>query len=63
VAITLFVLSNYVQDPKTVELAKIVIAGVDSVAAVIIAAYTVDDVASNVTAIKAGLHPDYPPKP
>jgi hypothetical protein len=59
VAIILFVVTNYVPDPKVVELAKLIIVGVDSVAGVIIAAYTIDDITSNVAAIKAGSHPDY----
>jgi hypothetical protein len=40
-----------------------IITTVEGLAGILIAAYTVDDVSSNVTAIKAGVHPDYPLSP
>ena len=39
-----------------------VITTIEGLAGILIAAYTVDDVSSNVTAIKAGTHPRYPGK-
>lgn len=40
----------------------LVISTVEGLAGFLIAAYTVDDTVSNVAAIKAGLHPMFPPK-
>jgi hypothetical protein len=62
VAIALFVVANYIPDPKTVQLAQLIVGSVDGLAAVLMTLLTVDDVSSNVAAIKAGTHPDYPPK-
>lgn len=36
---------------------------VEGLAGILITAFTVDDVSSNVTAIRAGVHPDYPISP
>jgi hypothetical protein len=41
-----FIVANYVPDPKMVELIRIIIVGGDSVAAILIAAFTVKDVAA-----------------
>jgi hypothetical protein len=58
VTIATFVFSHYVTvDPQLVGL---VIGFVEGLAGILITAYTVDDVSSNVTAIKAGTHPDFP---
>jgi hypothetical protein len=57
VAIATFVFSHYVL--VSPDLLALVISTVEGLAGILIAAYTVDDVSSNVTAIKAGSHPDY----
>lgn len=49
-------------DPKTQDIIKFVIVTYQPIVALLIAAYTVDDVTTNVTAIKAGSHPVYKPE-
>jgi hypothetical protein len=60
VDIATFTLSHFVSDPFYAELAKMVMLSFTTIGTLLIAAYTVDDVSSNVTAIRSGVHPDYP---
>jgi hypothetical protein len=55
-----YVISLY-STPQVQEIAKFMIVTYQPVAIFLIGAYTVDDTASNVAAIKAGTHPDFPP--
>lgn len=59
VAIATFVFGHYVVIDPAIQ--TIVISTVEGLAGFLIAAYTVDDTASNVTAIQMGTHPDFPP--
>jgi hypothetical protein len=61
VGIAPLVIAHYATDPFTVDMAKFGLAFIEGLAGVLIVSYTVDDTASNVTAIRAGTHPDYPP--
>ena len=63
VSIITLAIGHFVVDPFALELAKLIIGLVEGVASILIIAYTVDDITSNVAAIKAGSHPDYPAKP
>jgi hypothetical protein len=64
ISIATLVLAHYLTDPFNLELAKMFIGLVEGTGGIVIVAYTVDDTASHVQAIKSGVHPDYPePKP
>lgn len=59
VSILTFLFGHYIAIDPAVQ--TIVITTVEGLAAFLIGAYTVDDTATNVTAIKAGTHPNFPP--
>lgn len=70
VTIAMFVLTNYISDPKMLELSKIIVGFVSSVAGVLVVSYTVEDIKGNqasitadkdiqIAAIDAGMHPKY----
>ena len=60
VSVATLVFGHYVVIDPAIQ--TIVISTVEGLAGFLIAAYTVDDTSSNVTAIKMGTHPDYPAK-
>jgi hypothetical protein len=61
IAIAGVIFAHYITDPFGVQMVQMGIGCVEGLAGILIAAYTVDDTATGVAAVKAGLHPDYPP--
>jgi uncharacterized membrane protein len=70
VSIASLVIGHYVQDPFALQLAQMIVATVQGLAAIVIVAYTVDDTRANtaeikadkdiqIAAIQAGSHPDF----
>jgi len=55
------ILAHYFTDPFAVQMTQMGIGFVEGLAGLLIVAYTVDDTAQGVAAIKMGTHPDYPP--
>jgi hypothetical protein len=55
--VTTLVINHYVNDPFMRDLSVTLVASFTTIGGIVITCYTIDDVASNVTAIKAGSHP------
>ncbi len=62
VTITLFAASTFITDLNMLKLAQMIVSLVEGVGIFVVVAYTVDDVTSNVMAIRAGTHPNYQPR-
>src|ERR1035437_508999 len=55
------VIAHFVNDPFGTQMTGMGIIFIEGLAGFLIAAYTIDDMNTNTQAIKAGVHPDYPP--
>jgi|ERR1035437_126237 hypothetical protein len=55
------IIAHFVNDPFGTQMTGMGIIFIEGLAGFLIAAYTVDDMNTNTQAIKAGVHPDFPP--